>query len=170
MAARTHPKALFKPTILLIGLVIILAIVTNWWPSWGSEKINSYVFIGIILVWILVTSWYSIVPMLSWYASKFTLTNEKVKIEWGVLYKMSREIDLTRIASISEERGILDRIFGCGTLYFFDAAAGAQPEHTGSWNRKNSPHEGVRFSDVPRVRETKQLVEEARRNAKREYF
>jgi hypothetical protein len=62
---------------------------------------------------------------------------------------------------VSEERGIIDRFFGVGTLNFYDAAAGAQPETSGAWNEQTSSY-GVRFRDVPRIRQVRKLIDEAR--------
>lgn len=164
--ARVHPKVLFKPAVIQLLLLLahifffkIMSTSTGWdfWNSWGNFIVH-----GLI---VSLEIWYVVVPIMQWYSTFYTLTDRRVKANWGVLYKHSREIDLKRIASISEERGILDRIFGCGSLNFYDAAADSQPHTNGAWN-KPANVAGVRFHDVPRVKEVREMVEEAKYSAK----
>lgn len=164
-SARTHPKALFKSALILLCLLLLHIVFWRIWPeSFGWDWLDKWgaVLVHGTLAFLMV--WYVVVPGLRWWNSLFTLTNKRVKMDWGVIYKHSREIDLTRIASISEERGILDRIFGCGTLNFYDAAAQAQPHTGGVWNESMS-NSGVKFKDVPNVKDVRARVEKAKYSA-----
>jgi len=163
-AGRTHFKILFKPAfiqLVLIALHVLVAIYvpanTNWpwWDSWGQLTLQS--------ILIVLSLWYVVIPLLRWRNSTFELTNKRVVKHWGILYKQSLEIPLERITSIAVDRGILDRIFGCGTLNFQDAAMGSYPTK-GAWNRDSSNRNmaGVRFHDVPRVLEVKKLIDKTR--------
>lgn len=164
---RIHPKILFKPLVIQIGLIFLHYLVFKyvsgdsgwgWFDRWGIITLH-----GIIVT---LEVWYVVTPVLRWWNTIFTLTNVRVKAEWGVLYKQSREIDLDRISSISEERGILDRIFGCGSLNFYDAAADAQPRTSGVWNKPEGMS-GVRFHDTPRVKLVRGLAEDAKASRRR---
>ena len=132
-----------------------------WTGESGVESVDSLGPLIAHLIVLALEVWYVVVPVLRWWNTIYILTDRRVQSHWGILYKHSREIDLQRIASISEERGILDRIFGCGTLNFYDAAETAQPKKSGFWNKENSQR-GVRFVDVPRIKEVRELVEKAR--------
>lgn len=163
--ARTHPKVLFRALLVQAALLALHIFLLNVWPAslgwdtadkWGAPITHAFI-LGLEI-------WYVFIPTLQWWNSSFILTNKRVKNDWGVLYKQSREIDLARIASISEERGVLDRMFGCGTLNFYDAAAGSQPHTSGPWNRNRSEG-GVRFHDVPKVKEVRAMVEKAKYSA-----
>lgn len=162
---RTHFKCLFPPfmiQLLLIAIHILTAIFvpydTGWvfWNSWGHLIIHGTL--------VLVSLWYVIAPLLRWRNATFEITNKRVIKHWGLLYRHSREIPLDRIASVSVERGIIDRIFRCGTIVFQDAAAGFQPETSGSWNktRRTRNTHGVRFHDVPQVKKVQEVVDQAR--------
>lgn len=160
--SRTHPKMLLSALVIQILLLALHFAVWRIWPEdiswawldqWGSKIVH-----GIILA---LEVWFFVIPVIKWWNTKFTLTTERVRAEWGVLYKHSREISLDRISSISEERGIIDRLFGAGTLNFYDAAAGAQPQTSGAWNERENQY-GVRFTDVPRVKQIRRLIEGAR--------
>lgn len=160
--SRTHPKMLLGALIIQILLLALHSAVWAVWPDeigwawlsqWGAPIVH-----GII---VCLEIWFFVIPLIKWWNTKFTLTSERVRAEWGVFYKHSREIRLDRISSVSEERGIVDRFFGVGTLNFYDAAAGAQPETSGAWNEQTSSY-GVRFRDVPRIRQVRKLIDEVR--------
>lgn len=160
--SRTHPKVLFKAAVILLLVTSFQIFLWIVWPeSLGWDGLSFWGPIVVHGFLLMVSLWYAAVPALHWWNSRFTLTSKRVRMEWGVLYKHSREIDLRRIASISEERGVLDRMFGCGTLNFYDAAAQAQPTTGGPWNKSISPG-GVRFVDVPRAKNVKAMVESAK--------
>lgn len=159
LTLKRHGKALV-PTV-LVGFIIlfIMGAIFKFWPAdwpyqWIVQVIFALTFFSLFLV-----------PLMRWFTETFTISETAVRNDWGILYRQSREIDLTRIASISEERGILDRIFACGTLNFYDAAAGAQPNTSGLWNKGNNTLAGVRFHDVPNVKAVRDLVEAAKQNA-----
>lgn len=166
-SGRTHPKILFKPAmvqLLLIALHVLVAVYipkeTNWgwWDAWGQLTLQSILgFISFL---------YVVIPLLRWRNATFELTDRRVIKHWGILYRNSLEIPLDRITSVSVERGILDRIFNCGTLNFLDASA-VSPNTRGSWNRAkdNQDLQGVRFYDVPRVLKVKELIDNTRYNA-----
>lgn len=164
---RTHFKILFKPTVIqlfLIALHVLVAIYiprnTNWlwWDDWGQLLLQSLLVFGSLL--------YVIIPLLRWKNATFELTSKRVIKHWGVFYKHSLEIPLDRISSVSVERGILDRIFGCGTLNFQEASA-VSHDTQGSWNRAkdNRKLQGVRFYDVPKVLDLKKCIDNTRYNA-----
>lgn len=161
---RTHPKMLFKPAmiqLLLIVLHVLAAIyipsVTGWawWDSWGQFSIQTLL--------VLLSLWYVIVPLLRWKNATFELTDKRVVKSWGILYRHSLEIPLQQITAISVERGVLDRIFKCGTLNFQDASSDSH-KTSGSWNKSagNKNLSGVRFYDVPNVLAVKESIDTAR--------
>lgn len=159
--SRTHPKYLFKYAVLQLVLLAVHWVVHTYWPEqitwkWGPLSVHGFIFFLELI--------YIIVPVMRWWNNVFIVTTEKIRNEWGIVHKNSREITLTRIASISEERGLLDRIFGAGTLNFYDAAAVAQPD-SAAWNRKNNSY-GIQFTDIPRVKHVRELIEKARRAAR----
>lgn len=162
---RTHPKVLFGPLVMQIMLVAAHIALAKYWPAatgdpwldeWGQLAVH-----GIIL---LVELTYVAVPALRWWNAEFTVTNRRLIETWGVLYRNSREIPLDRIASVTEERGILDRIFGAGTLVFHDAGFVdlGSPSKRGLQQRPGDTRVGVRFHDVPRIHEARQSIDQVR--------
>lgn len=169
-SGRTHFKILFKPAfvqIVLLAVHIFLFAVLpvdtdfDWWNAWGPFTLH--------MIILAVEIWYVVIPILQWVNAGFEVTEESVIARWGVIYKHSREIPLNSIVSFSTERGIIDRIFGSGTLVFYDPAAAFQPTTSGAWNkgRGKGSQSGIRFADVPRILEVQKLIESARVKARR---
>ena len=153
---RTHPKVLFKPAVIQLALIVAHVAVVLYFPAatgfelvdeWGQQVLH-----GLIL---LLELTYTVTPALSWWHTVFVATDRRLLEHWGILSRHVREIPLDRIASVDTERGILDRIFGCGTLVFHDVAAIAA---VGRGQRGS----GIRFHDVPRVAAVRELIDSVR--------
>ncbi len=161
---RTHFKILFKPAfiqLILLALHYLVAVFIPsttgwaWWDSWGQFTLQT--------ILVLLSLWYVVVPLLRWRNATFEVTDRRVIKHWGVLNKHTLEIPMERITSFSVERGLIDRIFGCGTLNFQDASA-VNYETSGFWNKgkDNKNLNSVRFYDVPKVLTIKTLIDGAR--------
>ena len=165
MRLRTHPKVLFKPVIIQIALIAAHIAVYRYFPAstgfawadeWGQLTVH-----GII---VLIELTYVVLPALRWWNSEFIVSNRRLEEHWGVLYRNAREIPLDRIASVTTERGILDRIFGCGTLVVHDAGLVDlnTPQQRGLSQRSSEGRVGVRFSDVPHVHKVREAIDRVR--------
>jgi uncharacterized membrane protein YdbT with pleckstrin-like domain len=111
---RTHAKALLLPV-----LVLVLALVVAGLVSAVADGL------GVTIVWILAgvailvfTLW----PFLNWLASTYTVTNRRLITRHGVFTRTGHDIPLNRISDVSYERGVVDRMLGCGTLIISDAS------------------------------------------------
>jgi uncharacterized membrane protein YdbT with pleckstrin-like domain len=61
-------------------------------------------------------------PFLNWLASTYTVTTRRLITRHGVFTRTGHDIPLNRISDVSYERGIVDRMLGCGTLVISDAS------------------------------------------------
>lgn len=147
---RTHLKILFVPFLVQVAIVALHVATVRYFPApLGHETLTRWaepVVHGMLVVAAVV---FAVAPFLKWYHSWFEVTDQRVEMRWGVLYKHSREIALDRITQINEERGIVDRIFRAGTIVIHDAANAS----------------AVRFHDVPRFRSVRATIDDARRQA-----
>ena len=146
---RTHPKILFVPVIAVVVVVGVIVLAGLYLPTDTSlEGWNTWapriVYPGLLLVMTAFGVW----PIVQWWHSTFEVTSLRVRKRWGVFSISTREVNLDRITQVNEERGLIDRIFGAGTILIFDASSA------------NSA--AVQFSDVPRVHSVKQLIDDAR--------
>lgn len=118
LSTRTHVKALFLPVVVLI-IVAGLAGYLSSLPTGDSAAIWRWV------IWVvagLLVLWFVVAPFLQWLVTAYTVTNRRLITRTGVFTRRGHDIPLNRISDVSYEKGILDRIFGCGTLVIADAS------------------------------------------------
>jgi uncharacterized membrane protein YdbT with pleckstrin-like domain len=87
-------------------------------------------------------------PVIAWATTTYTFTNRRFIKRSGLISKEGRTIPLNRISGVDFEIGIIDRIFGCGTLVVSDASEQGR----------------VELEDVPKVEQVQlQVAEELHR-------
>lgn len=114
----THAKALSWPVVLLLAcaaaLGVGLAMMPATWQPWGS-----WILLALTALVVLVGV---VVPVLRWRANIYLLTTRRIIHRQGIITRSSHDLPLARINDVASERGLLDRIFGCGTLRLTTAA------------------------------------------------
>jgi uncharacterized membrane protein YdbT with pleckstrin-like domain len=113
MTTRTHWKALVLPAIVLIftcGLAGFLIAVA---PDGSAHTILVWLILGVAAV---AVGWLSVRPFLVWVTASYTLTNRRLITRRGVFTRTGLDIPLYRINDVRSERGVVDRVLGCGTL------------------------------------------------------
>lgn len=76
------------------------------------------------------------------HVTTYTFTNRRFMKRSGLIAKEGRMIPLNRISGVDFEIGLIDRVFGCGTLVVTDA----------------SEHGHVLLDDISRVEEVQRTV------------
>jgi uncharacterized membrane protein YdbT with pleckstrin-like domain len=115
VSTRTHPKALIVPAVVLV--VLVAAVV---WLSTLTD--STLVGAGAGVVAALVAVWFVLRPFLDWLTTTYTFTNRRFIKRSGLIAKEGRTIPLNRISGVDFEIGVVDRMFGCGTLIVSDAS------------------------------------------------
>ncbi|MGP5048044.1 PH domain-containing protein [Glutamicibacter ardleyensis] len=143
---RTHPKYLFLPFILTI-IAVMLAIITALQVpgSWNDLPVKNIAWGAIFILWILGTA----KRVFIWLSHKYVITTRQVVKLTGVIWVSGHATKIERISDISAQQGLLDRIFGCGTLSLINSSAGVQ-----------SVAPQVTLHDVPHVHRVHQQIEE----------
>lgn len=121
VSTRSHVKALILP-----GLVVLVALAA---AIVLDRLIGSSV--GSLVAWVLflgVVVWFLVGPFLRWLTTTYTFTNRRFIKRSGFIAKEGRTIPLNRISGVDFEIGVIDRIFGCGTLVVSDASTDGQVE------------------------------------------
>jgi membrane protein YdbS with pleckstrin-like domain len=118
VTTRTHPKVLIFP--LLVLLVVLAAAV------WGQQALDGRGgSIPTLLIWLValgVLFWFVLRPVVTWATTSYTFTNRRFVKRSGLVAKTGRTIPLNRISGVDFEIGVVDRLFGCGTLIVSDAS------------------------------------------------
>jgi uncharacterized membrane protein YdbT with pleckstrin-like domain len=132
----------------LVGLVVVLAIGPDEGFFAWLRTLGWVAFAGVVLV-------FGVWPTVAWWNRTYTLTNERLATRTGVLRRSGRDIPLTRINDVAFEQGIVDRMFGAGTL----KVSAASEEGT------------VILVDIPRIHQVSlrmnELVREVRESGRR---
>lgn len=120
VSTRTHVKALLVPALLLILLAAVAGYVASVLPDAGNaQPLVQAVVWGLAF---LVALWWVVKPFLTWLTTEYTFTNRRFIKRSGLIAKHGRTIPLNRISGVDFEIGLVDRVFGCGTLVVSDAS------------------------------------------------
>jgi uncharacterized membrane protein YdbT with pleckstrin-like domain len=148
VSTRTHVKALLVPALLLILLAGVAGYVVSLVPASGAQTLVQGV------VWALaalVALWWVVKPFLAWLTTDYTFTDRRFIARSGVIAKHGRTIPLNRISGVDFEIGVIDRVFGCGTLVVTDASEAGT----------------VQLHDIPHVERVQmQVAEELHRQSR----
>lgn len=124
-AGRTHPKVLV-PTVAL-AVIVVAAVLYIDFPRLATAVIERADVPAPVAFWLPVLAvlafgcWLA-VPVVQWFTSTWALTNERVLTRSGLVWISGHDLSLTKVTNVETERGLLDRIFGCGTLVLHTAA------------------------------------------------
>ncbi|MDR6176619.1 putative membrane protein YdbT with pleckstrin-like domain [Nocardioides zeae] len=141
VSTRTHVKELFGPAAVLLLAIALGVVATVSLPEQTAANVLE------ILVWVAVVAtlvWFVLRPLVGWLTTTYTFTNRRFIARSGFIAKEGRTIPLNRISGVDFEIGVVDRIFGCGTLVVSDASEQGR----------------VELTDIPRVEKVQLLVSE----------
>lgn len=141
VSTRTHPKALIGPALVLLVLVAVVIFISTLTDSTVAGAVTG----GLAA---LIAVWFVGRPLVDWLTTTYTFTNRRFIKRSGLIAKEGRTIPLNRISGVDFEIGVIDRIFGCGTLIVSDASTDGR----------------VLLDDIPRVEQVQlQVAEELHR-------
>jgi uncharacterized membrane protein YdbT with pleckstrin-like domain len=118
-STRTHWKALVLPVIILVVTCAAAGFLIAVLPSGSAHNV---LLIIVLVVAAAIVVWFTIRPFLVWLTASYTVTDRRLINRSGVFVRKGRDIPLHRINDVSYERGVLDRLLGCGTLVISDAS------------------------------------------------
>jgi uncharacterized membrane protein YdbT with pleckstrin-like domain len=149
VSTRTHVKALLVPALLLILLAGVAGYVISVLPDAGNADVLVQGVVWALAA--LVALWWVVKPFLAWLTTDYTFTDRRFIARSGVIAKHGRTIPLNRISGVDFEIGVIDRVFGCGTLVVTDASEAGT----------------VQLHDIPHVERVQmQVAEELHRQAR----
>lgn len=138
VSTRTHPKVLLLPLLVLVVSLGVAAFVNRTGEGDTAAIMH-------LVVWViagLVILWWVVRPLVDWATTTYTFTNRRFMKRSGLIAKEGRTIPLNRISGVDFEIGVVDRIFGCGTLVVSDASEQGR----------------VELDDIPRVEQVQMQV------------
>jgi uncharacterized membrane protein YdbT with pleckstrin-like domain len=145
VSTRTHVKVLFGAFLLLLVTVFVaayLAALAEQHLDRGPARTAAWAVMGVLAL-VVVVRWV-LRPFVGWYTTTYTFTDRRFMQRSGFIAKEGRTIPLNRISGVDFEIGVVDRLFGCGTLVVSDA----------------SEQGTVPLKDIPHVEEVHRRVAE----------
>ena len=121
VSTRTHVKALIGPALVLVLVVAGVIVLSRLTDSTVAGAITGAVTVLVVVWWVLR-------PLVLWLTTTYTFTNRRFIKRSGFIAKEGRTIPLNRISGVDFEIGVIDRIFGCGTLVVSDASTDGSVE------------------------------------------
>lgn len=109
---RTHPKALFGHALIVVLVVVIAVAVGLLLPP----EAGGMGWIVVAAVCVLAVLAFLAGPFLAWRSRTYTITDRRIITRRGVLTRTGHDIQLRKVSSVSYDRDLVDRLFGCGTL------------------------------------------------------
>jgi uncharacterized membrane protein YdbT with pleckstrin-like domain len=136
----SHWKMLLLPYFILIVTVAagiwLALLVQDAAAPWDLIGLIAIAAVGVILI-----VWLFLAPFVRWRTTHFVVTTDRVMAREGVINRTGIDIPLGRINSVRFEHGLVDRIFGCGTLIIESAS-----------------QEPLEFDDIPSVEKVHTLL------------
>lgn len=113
LSTREHWKALIWPTVALVLTAAAAGFLLAVIPDGSGQTILTWLVVGAALV---VLVWLVLKPFVSWLSSSYTVTNRRLINRTGIIVRRGVDIPLFRINDVRYEKGLVDRLLGCGTL------------------------------------------------------
>lgn len=138
---RPHWKLLIVPVLWTILFVVGIIATNNLIPDRDTPRYLVYaVLVG---GWVVMAVW----PALTWWFTKFVLTNERLIARAGIVARRGVEIPLEAINDVHFKQSILERLLGFGDLVIESAGEQGQSRFS------NIPNPEAFQSEVYRARE-----------------
>jgi uncharacterized membrane protein YdbT with pleckstrin-like domain len=148
IAVHQHWKVLVGPMAAAV-LIVVAALVAALSIPFGKDAPVGELILVVLAV--VAVAWVVGMPLLRWRTTTYELTSRRLRMRTGIIAREGKDLPLSRITDVSFETGLLDRIFGCGTLVV------ESPGERGQ----------VRLTEIPHIQYVQsalfQLVEEERR-------
>lgn len=131
VSTRTHAKALIFPLVVLALLAAAAGtLATFTGPAGRAQPLLVAAIWGAAAL--LALRWV-VKPFLTWLTTTYTVTDQRLITRSGIVTRRGHDIQLDRVSDVAYERGLSDRLLGCGTLVISVAS-----EHRVEW--RDIPH------------------------------
>lgn len=113
-STRTHVKALLGPLLLVILLAAMAGLLSSFTSGMGAAQP-----LLVAVIWgvaALLALGRVLRPFFGWLTTTYTVTDQRLITRTGVWTRRGHDVPLARISDVAYERGVVDRLLGCGTL------------------------------------------------------
>lgn len=125
------------------------------WSGTPSQWSNFWPFASCLLI--IGIPW-AIFRYLNTRTSQYTLTNQRLKMDTGILSKTTHTMELYRIKDLSLQRSFFQRLFGLGSIHLNTSDETTPFIMLGNLNDPGPLYESIR-ANVERVRRSRRVTE-----------
>lgn len=136
---RTHWKVLLGAAVWIVLGIVALVFLLALLPDGSAQDVVRSVGIAAVVLALL---WFAVWPLVRWLSSSYTVTDQRIMERNGLVRQSGRNIPLKRVSGVSFEKGVVDRMLGCGTLHVQSSADSTD----------------VIFRDVPNVENVQRVI------------
>ena len=148
---RTHPKYLVPYAAIVIALTVLGVLYTVFYGADGHWGIlDTIVTVIIAAIALRYGGW----PILKWWSQTYTITNKQIIVGTGIIFRDGVSTSLSRVSTVSTKRGLLDRIFKCGTMILYTSAGNLKV------GGDHDDEMRVTLHDIPNVLEVRDKIAE----------
>ena len=108
-----HWKIMVGPFALAFAVVVVGLVAEVLIPSGSAANVER---LAVAAVAVLALMLWLMVPVLRWRTTMYEMTTRRLRTRSGIIARRGRDIPLSRITDVSFEKGLLDRMMGCGRL------------------------------------------------------
>lgn len=106
---RPHARALFWPTLLLVGVAAAVGYFGGTFPeAWQNLAVLAAGGVIIVAGWFL--------PLFSWLARNYTITTRRIVLRSGVIVRVRQELLHSRAHDVTVRKTSLQSLFGSGDV------------------------------------------------------
>jgi len=124
VVTRPQPRTLIVPALLFILVPALAAYASAWIVKGGPGKLVPALteewnvwLIGLSVVlalWVLLG--YCLARVLTWHATRYTLTNQRIVARYGMLRRRDQQVSLAAVRNVVIEQSLLQRVLRSGNI------------------------------------------------------
>jgi membrane protein YdbS with pleckstrin-like domain len=124
VVTRPQPRKLIVPAVLFILVAALAAYASAWIVKGGPAKLIPLItpdwtpwLVGVCLAlaaWVVVA--YCLPKLVTWQASRYTLTSRRLVARYGMLRRRDQQVPLAAVRNVFVEQTLLQRTFRSGTI------------------------------------------------------
>jgi membrane protein YdbS with pleckstrin-like domain len=124
VVTRPQPRTLIVPALLFILVPALAAYASAWIVKGGPGKLVpalteewNFWLIGLSVVlalWVLLG--YCLARVLTWHATRYTLTSQRIVARYGMLRRRDQQVSLAAVRNVVIEQSLLQRVLHSGNI------------------------------------------------------
>ncbi|MCU1531744.1 MAG: hypothetical protein JWO49_1315 [Arthrobacter sp.] len=124
VVTRPQPRTLIVPALLFIVVPALAAYASAWIVKGGARRLFPLVtrewtvwLVGAcaaLAAWVLLG--YCLKKVMTWHATRYTLTNQRIVARYGMLRRRDQQVSLAAVRNVVVDQSLLQRVLRSGNI------------------------------------------------------